>query len=171
MTLIPVVTYGDPILGRPVALVPEVTEDLLRLTDDMFDTMQSARGVGLAANQVGVDLCLAVIAYQGERLKLFNPRVVERAGQQRYLEGCLSLPGIEGDVSRAESVLVTYLDSTGASVERRAKGHLARILQHEIDHLNGILMLNHLSVAARTLQRAALDRLREQYKKRGTRRR
>jgi peptide deformylase len=95
-------------------------------------------------------------------LRMWNPRIVESRGRQSYGEGCLSVPGIDGEVTRALRVKVGYIDEKGQPQEQEYEGHLARIVQHEVDHLNGILFLNHLSVAARTLHRKAIHRLRDE---------
>ena len=90
----------------------------------------------------------------------FNPKIVERSGEsQTYGEGCLSVPGVDGDVKRALEVRAVWTDETGGTQDRRFTGHLARIVQHEVDHLNGIIIVNHLSMAARTLHRKQLDAL------------
>ena len=160
MATLTIVKFGDPILRKVVAPVAQVTPELVALTDDMLDTMHSARGVGLAANQVGLDLCIAVIQYRETVLRMFNPRILERAGESViYGEGCLSVPGVDGDVKRFAEVRAAWTDEEGKAHERHLTGHLARIVQHEVDHLNGIVIVNHLSTAARTLHRKTLDRL------------
>ena len=159
MAVLEIVKYGDPLLRKVLAPVERVTPDLLHLTEDFFETMQHANGVGLAANQVGLDVAMAVIGYRETVLRMFNPRIVEKRGVQTFLEGCLSIPGVEGEVRRASEVTVAYMDENGQPVERSFTGHLARIVQHEVDHVNGILIVSHLSTAARTLHAKALERL------------
>jgi peptide deformylase len=162
MALLRIVKFGNPILKQVARAVPAVTPELVRLTDDMLETMHQASGVGLAANQVGLPDAIAVIGYRETVLRMFNPRIVSRKGHQCYGEGCLSLPGVDGDVKRAAEVTAVYTDESGYPVERTFTGHLARVVQHEVDHLNGILLVAHLSVAARTLHRKTLDRLRQE---------
>ena len=155
-----IVKYGDPILRKVVDPVEQVTPELVKLTDVMLAIMRKSSGVGLAANQIGLDTAIAVIGYRETEMRMFNPKIVERSGEsQTYGEGCLSVPGVDGDVKRALEVRATWTDQTGAPQERRFTGHLARIVQHEVDHLNGIIIVNHLSMAARTLHRKQLDAL------------
>jgi peptide deformylase len=134
--------------------VPEVNEDIRHLIDDLFETMRAARGVGLAANQVGVPLRVAVVDVGEEdppALVLVNPRITERAGTQVGEEGCLSIPEIYADVERAETVVLEALDRDGRPYTLRAAGFKARAIQHEIDHLDGVLFLDHLSAVKRGL--------------------
>lgn len=163
MSVLSIVKYGHPILRKVVEPVRAVTPELVHLTDDMLETMHEARGVGLAANQVGLDMAIAVIGYRETCLRMFNPKIVERSGEsQIYGEGCLSVPGVDGEVKRALEVRATWLDEKGEMQERHLTGHLARIVQHEVDHLNGIVIVNHLSMAARTLHKKTLERLKEE---------
>lgn len=155
-----IVKYGDPILRKVVEQVDAVGPELVRLTDVMLNIMHSARGVGLAANQIGLDTAIAVIGYRETVIKMFNPRILERSTEtQIYGEGCLSVPGVDGDVKRSLEVRATWLDENGEPQDKRFSGHLARIVQHEVDHLNGIVIVNHFSMAARTLHRKQLDYL------------
>jgi len=159
MAVLEIVKYGNPILRKVAKPVDKGTPELVQRTEDLFDTLRHAQGVGLAANQVNIDLSMAVISYKETTLRLFNPRIVEKKGDQHLIEACLSVPGVEGDVHRAEEVTLAYLDEHGVTVERMFHGHLARIVQHEVDHLNGILIVAHFSTATRTLHRKALERL------------
>lgn len=158
----PITRYGHPILRKVVAKIPAVTDDLVKLTDEMLDIMRHARGVGLAANQIGLDLSAAVVQYEGVTLRMFNPKLLRKEGEQRYEEGCLSIPGIHGDVSRALNVTVQYLGVDGQVVEETHTGHVARIIQHEVDHLNGLMIVNHFSVATKALHKKVLERMREE---------
>jgi peptide deformylase len=163
MSVHTIVKFGHPILRKVVEPVRAVTPELARLTEDMLETMHEANGVGLAANQIGIDMAIAVIGYREVVLRMFNPKIVERSsGTQVYGEGCLSVPGVDGDVKRALEVTATWLDETGAKQERHFTGHLARIVQHEVDHLNGIVIVNHLSMAAKTLHKKVLERLKDE---------
>lgn len=158
-----IVKFGDPILRKVVDPVKEITPDLVTLTDTMLEIMHEASGVGLAANQIGLDIAIAVIGYRETVLKMFNPRILERSGEsQVYGEGCLSVPGVDGEIKRAAEVRAQYLDERGTPQDKRFTGHLARIVQHEVDHLNGIMIVNHLSTAARMLHKKTLDRLKEE---------
>jgi peptide deformylase len=140
---------GDPILRQATTPVSTMTEELHRLIEDMFDTMHHARGIGLAAPQVGRTERLTVIEIDGERLVLINPEVVERAGRVKGEEGCLSIPDIYADVERQKSVTVRALDERMEPFEVEATGLMARCLQHEIDHLDGKLFVDYLSVLKR----------------------
>jgi peptide deformylase len=131
-------------------VVDERIRDLVR---DMFETMYSASGVGLAAPQIGVGKRVIVVDVSPVETEiapmgLVNPVIVEREGMVEGTEGCLSVPGVEGIVPRAESVLVRALDPQGQPVRIRAEGLLSRALQHEIDHLDGILFIDRISAAA-----------------------
>lgn len=130
-----------------------VDERIRELVRDMFETMYSASGVGLAAPQVGVGKRVIVVDVSPVEkeiapLALVNPVIVGREGMVEGIEGCLSVPGVEGIVPRAESVLVRALDPQGQPVQMRAEGLLSRVLQHEIDHLDGILFIYRIPAAA-----------------------
>lgn len=132
-------------------------ERIRELVRDMFETMYSASGVGLAAPQIGVGKRVIVVDVSPVEteiapLALVNPVIVEREGMVEGTEGCLSVPGIEGIVPRAESVLVRALDPQGQPVRIRAEGLLSRALQHEIDHLDGILFIDRIPAAAASAQ-------------------
>lgn len=147
MAILPIIVVGDPILRKRARRVPAVHDPALQqLVDDMSETMQAARGVGLAAPQVGHSLRLAVIGIPEQPLLvLVNPRVLRRAGKRQVEEGCLSVPGYVGTVTRSLKVWVQATDRTGAEYRLPgATGLLAQALEHEIDHLNGILYLDHL---------------------------
>jgi len=162
MAVLEVRLYGDPVLRRRAAPVREVTPEIESWLSDMVETMHTEVGIGLAATQVGIELRMLVIDEgrgMGGRAYL-NPVIVEQGGEQVGEEGCLSLPGIFADVRRAEWVVVGAMDRTGASFRRRASGLLARVLQHEIDHLDGILFIDRLDKVTR-------DRLKRQIKREG----
>jgi peptide deformylase len=163
MAILSLVTAPDPRLKLVSQPVGEVDKDLRRFLDDMFETMESARGIGLAAIQVGVAKRVAVVDLDpgGPDSKpycLLNPRIVEASGEQSvYHEGCLSVPEIWDDVSRPARLTVEYTDENGALQTLTADGLLATVLQHEIDHINGLLFLDHLSKLKRgiALRKAA----------------
>ena len=150
MSILDIRVLGDPILRQATVPVTGMTESLHRLIADMFETMHHARGIGLAAPQVGRAERLAVAELDGERLVLINPEIVERAGKAKGEEGCLSIPDIYADVERPTSITVRALDERMQPYEREATDLLARCIQHEIDHLDGKLFLDYLSVLKRT---------------------
>lgn len=137
----------DPVLRETAKAVREITPQLLALLDDMVETMYDAQGVGLAAPQVGISKRVIVIDVQDENglLKLINPEITGRNGKETAVEGCLSFPGVAGEVERDETVTVRALDTAGQMVEICASGLLARAFQHEIDHLNGIMFVDRVT--------------------------
>lgn len=155
MSLLDIHVLGSPVLRQPGLPVAEITDEIRRLASDMFETMYAAKGIGLAAPQVGVSLRLAVIDVDDNPFVIINPEILLREGTQRGEEGCLSIPEIYGDVDRAERVVVRATSVSGEAYELDARDLLARCLQHEIDHLDGKLFLDHLSFLKR---RSALDR-------------
>jgi peptide deformylase len=152
----PIVRYPAAVLQTPAAPVTEFNAELDRLIDDMVDTMYAAPGVGLAAPQIGVSLRLCVIDLSvgrrgGELLVLVNPEFVSRDGLQLEEEGCLSVPGFDATVARPSKAVVRALDRKGVERTIEGTGLLARALQHEMDHLNGRLFLDHLRGIKRDL--------------------
>ncbi len=146
---------GSPVLRQKSPAVPKVDDAVRRLVDDLFETMRAAKGVGLAANQIGVARRVAVVDIGAEDpppLVLINPVIVERGDEEETAEeGCLSIPEIFGDVTRAARIVVEALDQDGSRARVEASGYKARAIQHEIDHLDGILFLDHLSAVKRGL--------------------
>jgi peptide deformylase len=149
MSLLPLHLLGSPALRQRSAELAAVDDDVRRLIDDMFETMEAARGVGLAANQVGVARRVAVIDADGTRFAMVNPVIVEAEGRATVEEGCLSIPEVFGDVTRPERVVLEALDRDGQPFRLAAEGLTARAIQHEIDHLDGILFLDHLGLMKR----------------------
>lgn len=142
MAVFKIVQYGDHVLREKAQPVNEITSSIIKLLDNMRDTMYDARGVGLAAPQIGV-LKRVIVVDTGEGLiELINPEIVEARGEEVDTEGCLSLPDILGDVPRATRVRVKGLNRHGKELEYKASGFQARALQHEIDHLDGILFID-----------------------------
>jgi peptide deformylase len=139
------------VLRQRSSEVGAVDDEVRRLVDDMFETMDAARGVGLAANQVGIARRIAVVDADGDRFALIDPVIVETEGSATAEEGCLSIPDIYGDVTRPERVVIEALDREGQRYRREATGLKARAIQHEIDHLDGILFLDHLSLMRRQM--------------------
>ena len=150
MSILDIRVLGDPILRQATTPVTAMTDELGRLIADMFDTMHHARGIGLAAPQVGRTERLAVVEVEDHRLVLINPAVVERDGRGKGEEGCLSIPDIYADVERPTTVTVRALDENFQPMQVEATDLLARCLQHEIDHLDGKLFIDYLSVLKRT---------------------
>jgi peptide deformylase len=149
MTILDLHLLGSPVLREAGAEVPVVDDEVRRFVDDLFETMYAAKGVGLAANQVGVARRIAVVHADEEKLVLINPRITASEGTETGEEGCLSIPDIFADVTRAAQVTVTALDRDGNPWEKTLTGLAARAVQHEIDHLDGILFLDHLSILKR----------------------
>ena len=144
MAIRPILTADQPILRERTKRVSSYDASLHRLLDDMLVTMRDAPGVGLAANQVGVPLQVAVIEIEGVITELVNPQIVKSSGEQMDWEGCLSIPGYVAEVTRAAKVTVKARDRHGREFRVRGTELLARALQHEIDHLNGRLYIDYL---------------------------
>jgi peptide deformylase len=133
---------GDPVLRQRAEAVPKVSRKIKELLIDMAETMYAAPGVGLAAPQVGISKRIIVVDVGEGLIELVNPVLVRNYGSETATEGCLSIPGIVGEVTRAEKVVVNGLDGKGRRVEIVAEGLLARALQHELDHLDGVLFID-----------------------------
>ena len=151
MSVLPIHVLGSPILRQHSSDVSAVDDDMRRLIADMFETMDAAKGIGLAANQVGVARRVAVVGVDDDRFALINPKIVETEGRSTAEEGCLSIPEIYADVSRPDRIIVEALDADGVPFRKEAGGLMARAIQHEIDHLDGILFLDHLSLIKRQM--------------------
>jgi peptide deformylase len=148
MTLLPLVKYPDPLLRETCTKVETFDSSLAKLVDDMFETMYRSDGVGLAAPQIGSLQSVTVVNVTGEKadeIALINPRIVEFSGAVPSEEGCLSIPGYRGIVKRHERIIVEAQDLQGNAFTIETDDFLAICLQHEIDHLNGILFTDHLS--------------------------
>ena len=149
MTPLDIYVLDAPILRQETTVLTEVTDAHRRLIDDMFETMHLARGIGLAATQVGRLERICVVDIDKVQYALVNPEIVASDGEQTGEEGCLSIPEIFGDVTRAKHVVVRALDRNGKPIEIDANDLLARCLQHEIDHLHGRLFIDYLSMLKR----------------------
>jgi len=139
MAVLPIVVYGDPVLREKARPAARVDAEVRQLLVDMHETMVKAPGVGLAANQVGRLVRCIVASVDDENLLIVNPRIVSRKGSYEAVEACLSLPGLQATVPRAECVVVAGLNRNGRPTKVEAEDLLARCLQHEIDHLDGIV--------------------------------
>lgn len=163
----PIVKYGDPILERSTLPVSKFDAALEQLSEDMFASMYAAQGVGLAAPQIGMGLRIAVVDVTGgknpeAKIVLANPEVIHFEGEKREEEGCLSIPGFRGYVLRPQFVTIRAQNAKGESFDIRGEDLLARAFCHEIDHLNGILFIQHLSMLKRDLIRRKIKKLRKQ---------
>jgi peptide deformylase len=163
MSLLKIRVLGDPVLRRETTPVEAFTPDLQQLIDDMFETMHAAKGVGLAAPQVGRGERLTVVDVHGARHVLINPEIIEREGSLKWEEGCLSIPEIYGDVIRAARVIVRALDREGKPFDVEGTELLGVCLQHEIDHLHGRLFIDHLSFLKRQKALARWEEERTKY--------
>lgn len=152
MALLKISTYPSEVLRKVAEPVREITPDLLALVRDMMDTMYTSDGVGLAAPQVGVSKRIIIAspeAKPGTEKVYLNPEIVSQEGEELGLEGCLSLPGIAGEVKRAKKIVFKALNLQGKSVTVKAEDFFARIIQHEVDHLNGKLFIDRVAFSER----------------------
>lgn len=158
MPTLKIYTYGEPILRKVARPVREINEAIRKLAEDMMATMEAAEGVGLAATQVGLlDRIIVVNPKEGRKpFTLINPEIISRAGEEVLEEGCLSIPGLREKVKRSHRLLVKGMDLNGKEIRLEGEGLIARILEHEVDHLKGILFIDHLSLIKRGLLRSKL---------------
>ncbi len=161
MSLRPIHLLGSPVLRERAVEVAAVDGDVRTLIADLWDTMRIADGVGLAANQIGVARRVAVVSVEGQDYALVNPVIVEHEGKAKQEEGCLSIPDLYADVSRPARVVVEAADETGAMRRIEGTGLLARAMQHEIDHLDGILFLDRVGPLKRRRLQAEWQKSRE----------
>jgi peptide deformylase len=163
----PIVKYGDPVLEKSTPAVRTFDAAFEELTEDMFASMYAAQGVGLAAPQIGLSMRLAVVDVTGgknpeAKFVLANPEIIHAEGEKREEEGCLSIPGFRGYVVRPQFVTVKAQNTKGEFFEIRGEDLLARAFCHEIDHLNGVLFIQHLSMLKRDLIKRKIKKLRKQ---------
>lgn len=146
MAILPLIMMDNPVLHQKAKRVRRIDESVQKLIDDMIETMHHIGGAaGLAASQVGVPLQVVVIEPPEEDvITLINPEVVKSLGERDVVEGCLSLPGYRGEIKRSESVAVKGRDRHGKEIRLKAEGLLAQALEHEIDHINGVVYIDHL---------------------------
>ena len=159
--------FGDPILRKKTTPVAQVTPDIRALAEGMYAVMYGARGIGLAAPQVGDPRRVFIVDVEpeeGARVKrvFVNPVLVAKEGSMIGEEGCLSIPGLYADVKRAAKVVLEALDEDGAPFRIEAEGLLARALQHELDHLDGVLFIDRLSIIRRKLLEPKLEKIRQE---------
>lgn len=160
----PIVKLGDPVLEKPSAPVTIFDDELKKLVEDMFESMYAARGVGLAAPQIGISKRIAVVDVTfkedpGAKMVLINPEITLKEGRQRGTEGCLSIPEFREEVTRAKTVTVRAQDLNGKFFERTGEDLLARAFLHETDHLNGKLYISHVSALKRDLIKRKIKKL------------
>jgi len=149
MALLDIHLLGSPALRARAEEIPEVDDQLRQLIDDLFETMDALKGIGLAANQVGVLRRVAVIGVEEDRFAMINPVIRSAEGRDKAEEGCLSIPDLYGEVARPTSVVLEAIGADGAPFRRSLEGLVARAVQHELDHLDGVLFLDHLSLLKR----------------------
>jgi peptide deformylase len=168
VTVRPLHLLGSPVLRQRAANIARVDDEVRQLVDDLFETMRAAKGVGLAANQVGVAQRVAVVdvgEHEPPPLVLINPVIVQRSDDvETAEEGCLSIPDIFGDIERPLTITVEALDRDGKPYRLTATGYKARAIQHEVDHLDGVLFLDHLSAVKRGLLMSKWKRSRKDKK-------
>ncbi|MDZ4675351.1 MAG: peptide deformylase [Gemmatimonadota bacterium] len=158
MALLDIHLLGSPVLRATAAEIVAVDDATREFIDSLYETMDAAEGVGLAANQVGVTTRVAVIDADGQRFVMVNPKIVLAMGRDKAEEGCLSIPEVYADVTRAAQITLEAQDRDGAAYRLEAGGLVARAIQHEIDHLDGILFLDHLSPLKRQVMVARYRR-------------
>ncbi len=166
MAILPIYLYGNEVLKKKAKFITEVTNADIKLIQDMFDTMHESSGIGLAANQVGelkqvlvVDISDMEAGKGTEPMVMINPEIVEEEGEWEMEEGCLSIPDVREKVKRPEKITVIYNDVNMNEIELEADGLMARVILHEMDHLNGVLFIDHLTSTKRTLLRPKLKKI------------
>jgi peptide deformylase len=167
-----IVTYGSDVLREDAQPIEEITDEIRQLADDMLRVMYASDGIGLAAPQIGVSKRIVVIdlsAYDVANMPLIliNPEIVEKEGQAEAEEGCLSVPEVRGGVKRAERVVVEAMNLNGDKIRIEGTNLLARVLQHEIDHLNGKLFIDHFSRLKHQIIKKHLKKLEKESKEEG----
>jgi peptide deformylase len=160
----PIVKFGNPVLEKPSEKVTVFDEELKKLIEDMFESMYAARGVGLAAPQIGIARRIAVVDVTFKedpeaKLVLINPEIIHKEGRHAQSEGCLSIPDFRENVSRAKVVTIRAQDVNGKVFEKTGDDLLARAFQHETDHLNGKLYISHISALKRDLIKRKIRKL------------
>ena len=163
MRILDIRVLGDPVLRKITTPVEEIDDRIRSLISDMFDTMYAAEGIGLAAPQVGRTERIAVMDVEGQKFALINPEIIESEGSARGEEGCLSIPDVFGEVTRATRVIVRALNEKGEQIEVEGTELLARCMQHEIDHLDGKLFIDYLSMLKRRSALSKWEKVKDDY--------
>jgi peptide deformylase len=171
MSQIPIRLYGDPVLRRKAAEVKTVDDDLRTLAADMIETMQEADGIGLAANQVGDLRRILVVNFDLESggegaTALVNPVITGSEGEMRSMEGCLSIPDVWDEIDRAARVTVSWTDLEGEDRQTETGGLHGAVVQHEIDHLDGVLFIDYLPMVRKMMLKGTLKQIARQAKER-----
>lgn len=166
MAELKIYTYPDKILRKKADEITDIDQELLDLIENMFETMLLHEGVGLAAPQIGLSKRLFVIDTKkyyedGEKLIMINPEIIEKDGSEKLEEGCLSVPDIKCEVKRATRIVLRGYDEDGKLIEREIEGFLARVIQHELDHLNGILFIDKISSIKKHLLKKELEKFKK----------
>jgi len=166
MAVLPIRIYGDPVLRQRAVEILKVDDSVVKLVSDMFDTLKQENGLGLAANQIGVLKRVFIVnlshVKEGEKpFAIINPVMLDKSGEIIGEEGCLSVPGIFEDVVRAKRVTFKGIDISGKEITIQAEDLLSRVMQHELDHLNGILFIDHLSKIKREQIDSKLNKISE----------
>jgi len=162
MTSLFIRTYGDNVLRKKASTVPKVTSETRDLVSKMTEIMYKNKGVGLAAPQVGISERIVVVDIGEGPLALINPEIISKEGEDVGDEGCLSIPEITVEIKRAQKILVTSLNTYGKTIKVKAINLMARALQHEIDHLNGTLIIDHADIQKRQMINGKLKKLKRQ---------
>jgi len=155
--------FGDPVLREKSSSVKKVDNKTIKLIEDLEDTMRAASGVGIAANQIGVLKRVAVVDTGDGLIELINPKIIKKEGEIEQQEGCLSFYSLSCTIKRAEKISIITKNSKGKKVKIKAEGLLARAIQHEIDHLNGVLIIDHALNEDRRKILLEMNELRKQY--------
>ena len=157
---LPIKIYGDPVLRKRASKINNIEQEDILTIERMAETMYSNEGIGLAAPQIGISKQIIIADGEGNLIKLINPVILEMGKEEQGKEGCLSIPNIYVEIKRPSYILVEGLNERGKQVKIEAGGLLARILQHEIDHLNGILIVDYASPLSRVLVKRQLKKIR-----------
>ena len=170
MAFLTIRKYGDPVLRKKAQNVAQIDHETRQVINDMIETLNNAQGVGLAATQVGILKRIMIIDLRkreknGKLYRFVNPEFVEKKGSVKADEGCLSFPGITAEIKRYAQVRVKALDEKGADVVVEGEGILARALQHEMDHLDGVMIVDRMGVMKKLALQARLNNLKKQQKK------
>jgi len=161
VAILEVIKYPNPILRSKNKIVTAFNDDLKKLIEDMYETMYANDGLGLAAPQVGINLMVAVVDYEGKKYTLVNPAILEKRGEQAGREGCLSFPEVFEDIERPEIVKIEAFDENGEKYAIEASGLLARAFCHEIDHLHGRLIIDMVSPVKRNMIQKKFKKLKK----------